>query len=331
MNGFEYFNSLRVSVDWFAFTSDLSHFTDVITLLGLHFGDFKECPRGARGYRRMIKHEAVECSILYDGNDDMGIHVEITGSAFGYVFASFMEKHKEKCVFGDVYDTPWEFTHLIYFLDTIASKSQNISRLDIAIDDFTGDYFSIDDIMELVNSSSCVSKFKTFKCELSKKICDLSYTGKTVYFGSRTSDIFLRVYDKALEQSLPDMDWVRWEFELKNDMAVNSITQIREMGSLSLFAMSLLNTYVRFIVHDNDRRTRCSSLPKWLSFVDGVGKVSLFVKAEFKTINDKREWFDRQVGPTFAKILDADGGSMEFITNNLKQWAWRGGIDVGEI
>ena len=55
-----------------------------------------------------------------------------------------------------------------------------------------------------------------------------------------------------------------------------------------------------------------------------------FVKSEFKTIDDKKEWFDRQVGPTFAKILDYDGGSLEFITNNLEQWSWRGGIDIRE-
>ena len=175
MDIFEYYNGMRISIDWLAFTSDLSHFTDVISLLGLHYGDFKVFPRGARGYRKMIKHELCECSVLYDGNDDMGVHVEITGSAFGFVFNSFMEKHKSKCIFGDVYDTPWDFTHLIYFLDTVASKSQNISRLDIAIDDFTSDYFSLDDLENLVESGMCVSKFKTFKVEKSKNFRFIFY------------------------------------------------------------------------------------------------------------------------------------------------------------
>jgi hypothetical protein len=43
--------------------------------------------------------------------------------------------------------------------------------------------------------------------------------GWTLYVGSRSSDKFLRVYDKSKEQKLSDVDWVRIELECKGMVA----------------------------------------------------------------------------------------------------------------
>ena len=38
-----------------------------------------------------------------------------------------------------------------------------------------------------------------------------------------------------------------------------------------------------------------------------------------KTLDEKREWVKRQVMPTLTAIILADGGSLEFVENNMEQ------------
>jgi DNA relaxase NicK len=69
------------------------------------------------------------------------------------------------------------------------------------------------------------------KCSTSKADLIVGTTGgTTLYIGSRQSDKFLRIYDKAAEQQIPG-DWVRVELEIKGDTA-------RELGKIILLNSS---------------------------------------------------------------------------------------------
>ena len=49
-------NGLVVSFDWLSFTiTTTSRYQDVIKLLGYFQDDFMLCPKGARGYRSMLR------------------------------------------------------------------------------------------------------------------------------------------------------------------------------------------------------------------------------------------------------------------------------------
>lgn len=52
----------------------------------------------------------------------------------------------------------------------------------------------------------------------------------TVYFGSRTSETMIRVYEKGKEQQT-DLDWVRFEIELKGDKAKVVMADIDRLGA----------------------------------------------------------------------------------------------------
>jgi hypothetical protein len=54
--------------------------------------------------------------------------------------------------------------------------------------------------------------------------------GSTLYLGSRTSEKFLRIYDKAKEQGLADVNWVRVELELKGETATKIASRIVHMS-----------------------------------------------------------------------------------------------------
>lgn len=48
----------------------------------------------------------------------------------------------------------------------------------------------------------------------------------TVYYGSKSSEVYMRCYDKAKEREREDVDyWVRWEIVLKNDKAMSFVFQ----------------------------------------------------------------------------------------------------------
>lgn len=57
--------------------------------------------------------------------------------------------------------------------------------------------------------------------------------GQTLYVGSRQSDKFLRIYDKAAEMSIPG-DWVRVELEVKGDTARALGTQLVNASELTM-------------------------------------------------------------------------------------------------
>lgn len=314
-------NEMFVKIDWLEFTID-STYHKALKLLGFELSEFKIQPRGARGYRSMIKHKKIDLTIMYDGADNMGTHITIPSSAFDSVFYRFMESRSSECPFGIVYDTPFDMSHLNYFLDTVLNVSQNVSRFDIAIDDLTGKYFTVDDVYNLVELGQCVSKFRTYRYINDKSISNGVSKGKTIYFGSRQSDIMLRVYDKSLEQKV-NYSWIRWEFELKNERAMQIMQAIINYD-LAIVVFGTLTNYLRFIDLNRSERSKCKDLEIWTKFIDSSKPIKLFVKREERTLEDVFNWFDVQVGPSFAKLLNDDGGA--FIFENIKKWNYKGGI-----
>lgn len=63
----------------------------------------------------------------------------------------------------------------------------------------------------------------------------------TVYFGSRTSETMVRVYDKGKEQRT-DLDWTRFELEIKGDKAKVVMADCARLG-VGLVGKQLLREY----------------------------------------------------------------------------------------
>lgn len=70
-----------------------------------------------------------------------------------------------------------------------------------------------------------------------------------IYFGSSKSDRLLRIYNKAMEQGLPDQYWMRMEFQLRNDCAVSFYLNwvlYKDAGIGYLYRGMMLD-YLRFV------------------------------------------------------------------------------------
>lgn len=319
-------NGLVTSIDWIAFTSVLvADVKEMIEFLGYGQDDFLLLPKGANGYAKLHRLKSFPVSIMSEGNEGMGIHVVITGSAIGDVLQHFEASIKETTPFGgDAVDlSDFSNTVMVEFLTQIRRIGW-LTRLDLAVDDFGGEYFSVEALRELLNCQQVVSRFRRYR-DVYESTLTGEATGHTLYLGSRQSEVMLRIYDKQLEQnqkSEKEEDkitepWVRWELELKNDRANIASDWLIQRKSLGEVVTEILNNYVRVIVVDDSNRSRCSSHPVWEKFINTIHRLSLYVEKAATTIEEKRQWVVRSVLPTLAGIIIADNGRFDIITKHF--------------
>jgi len=106
--------------------------------------------------------------------------------------------------------------------------------------------------------------------------------GHTIYVGSRTSERFIRLYDKGAEMGIPNADWKRLELETKGMMARAATDALQRGETLS----SVFNAFV----------TSSIDLPKskhWQRFLSDKDEAMDMVKMQKTT--DTERWIETQV------------------------------------
>ncbi|MGE0115840.1 MAG: replication initiation factor domain-containing protein [Steroidobacteraceae bacterium] len=90
----------------------------------------------------------------------------------------------------------------------------NITRVDLAHDDFAGEQINISRALEWFREGQFSTNGRPPAAQF---IDDLgSNKGKTLYIGQRTSGKLLRIYEKGKQLGDPESAWVRAEVELRN-------------------------------------------------------------------------------------------------------------------
>lgn len=75
-------NGLHLSIDWLSWTlTTTQSVDDAILMMGFDINDFKAQPQGLNGYSSQLRHVSYSISIQYNGNENMGVHVDVSGSA----------------------------------------------------------------------------------------------------------------------------------------------------------------------------------------------------------------------------------------------------------
>lgn len=212
-------NNNSIKIDWFEFTIRTNDLYEALDFLGLSPSDFS--PRSGRnGYTHGLTYNYnQDFIVLYSGNgqysDSMGVHFVFSGSAIPTFFELVCHCNDSAQMKLNFDDKMHRFA--VWFNDLYIQKLIKVSRVDIAFDDY--EFYAAQDVLSLWNCGKISSHFKSSEIRQKEdnKIC----TGFTAYFGSRKSNVFLRVYDKRLEQNCLDLDrWTRFEFQLKDDKAL---------------------------------------------------------------------------------------------------------------
>lgn len=275
----------RILIDWFSFSSRLDDLNSFLYLIGMQDCHFELLP-GVCGYSERY----------YFGG--ISIHVAGYGSTIfkgaatqRVVSGAWLEMSGEGCRTFETYGNgDWQM-----LLDYVVKNSDHITvnRLDLAYDDFLG-YLDIDRIAADTRAHNYVSKFRSYP-QIIESVGE-SESALTVTHGRMGSDVFIRIYDKRLEQNAQDFTdhWVRSEIMLRHDRAASAIDLltdqydykdgIRYMISpkkeIDEMYFLIMNNYLRFIVPSgtDSNRWRAPLADHWEKFCNSVTKfrISLF-------------------------------------------------------
>ena len=212
----------KIIIDWVSITSKQLSVDEMKDLLGLQTAPWIE-GNGYHGYHKRIWYDSI--SIHYDGGSNMGIWLEMSGQGCR-AFESYSDKR-------DIYNT--EMYAPLFKLVVDNPKEYNITRLDVAFDEFTG----ILDPARVVKDT----QERKFKSRAEYWSSTVSSDGMSVNVGSPRSKVVIRIYDKRAERlaKIEDRDqrerisediphWMRVELQLRDERALEFIKTMAGCG-----------------------------------------------------------------------------------------------------
>ncbi len=280
----------RMILDWLSFTLPADGGLGIVQDL---FGKLDPRPRGIRGYTHSATIAGKGVVGWSPERPEQGVHVQLPSSALSNL--------------QDVHSSFQDARGFLVFLVDVGAK---IKRLDLAFDDREGQ-LALEKISGCVTSECLVTRWR--KVDQLRAI--MGGEGETLYFGSRTSESFLRIYNKRAEcMDRGEEDpghWIRVELEFKDDKAQAVVERYRQEGVT--FVVGLLRGLIDFKRRAADpNKSRWPTAEWWAAFLDRADKASIALPREVPTVDRTKQWLDRQVAPALAFVTEADGGAVDF-------------------
>ena len=252
-----------ILVDWFAMSYRKEGTTvhDVIRSLQLKEGiEFREFP-GRYMYRNRLSFGNIHIYYNNINSDQDFPMLEMSGQGCRE-FETF-----SRITFNDLFELAKD------------TKNYHMTRLDIAYDDHSG----ILDIEQIRNDyyernwvSNSTKGRITIDVSREKDKNGNYINGVSVMTGTKSSDMYMRIYDKAIERGIKDgRHWVRCELVLKQDRAVQFIKNEEEIGKKF---RGVIHNYFRFVTPsktDTNRR-RWKMRDYWKKFLEDAEKISVY-------------------------------------------------------
>lgn len=305
----------RVIIDFLTFSIRVDSKSPVDFKGNLNFDyvcDFLRIPTSEFSNMGRIKYykERYECnnisvSVPFDGRENsQGYNISMSGNG-----CRFYETYIKQDEMIDVYDI-WR--NLFSRLRALTNEglSINVSRIDIAVDDFSG-ALDINRIINCIDRDEVATRFQ-------KKVpfrgnCDMYIAqsavktsffrrirSSTVEFGSRQSRSFCRIYDKKAEQMQKNYNdktefarleaiphWVRLEVEFKDENAIKIVNAFIEQAFFPHFFAGYINSMLRFVDRDDSNISRCTTQKWWQEFIGTTHKTSMAC-GDYKPVTRKR-------------------------------------------
>lgn len=233
--------------DWLTFTSHSDSPESIMETLGLKDVPWQKMEKGRNGYRQRFFFENI--SILFDGADNMGVCVDMSGTGCR-AFETYSSINWE------------ELMQILYF----NSGDYNVTRLDMAFDDHTG-ILDIDVLQDDTDDHMYVSKSKKWEV-------DYGSEGITIYHGSPKSNMYIRIYDKAAERKLEDVHWIRVELQMRDEIATGFIDGLMKQP-VGIQFRGVLHNYLRY-VRDPGTDVNMSRWPMadyWEQLLEGMQRI----------------------------------------------------------
>lgn len=313
---------LSVIFDWVEFTVLEVSLKETLDILGLDFSDFTLLAKGRFGYRNQLKWNCGSIFIMFTAKTDeitemskidkkSGVHVMITGQGC-----------RQFSVNGDLL----KLVATLYLLPHV-----NFSRIDLAVDDYKSKIISYDRINKAALARNFTSRWSKWDEINSRQTSTGNFLGRTMYFGSQSSDLFCRIYDKTLERKanaegetdVPEA-WTRLEVVYRKERAKKLVEHLMHGLPVGDALKGTLKQYLRFLTPSTDsNKSRWPTAPWWENFLQKVESLQLTIKKESRSIEDMAAWVDKQIGPSLAAILKAHEGDLNWLRQVIAKGAHR--------
>lgn len=289
--------------DWFSVTSKIDDVSTILDLLQLYDLPFEDC-KGFHGFRYRKYFSGI--SIHYDRDDGL-VWLEMSGKG---------------CRAYETYSKNPDWNKLFeHFLSDF--ESYHITRLDVAYDDFNK-ILRQDKMFKAMQKQNLVTSFRDYGVEH----MSITKSDFTLYFGSRSSDCYFRVYNKAAEQDKEEeiSHWVRFEIQLRNDRATQFLlSYMMSDYNLGETFSGVVSNYVRFVDSSSDsNKSRWKTSKWWSKFIGDAERISIYSKKlEEYTEAKLQDYVFGQAGQAINCAIDIYGteGFLQYLDNYLKNKA----------
>ena len=272
----------RILIDWFSFSSRIDTVDSMVNLLGMDKCAWEPRLTG-NGIRAGYSSGVYSNGITIWVSDANSVRFANSSKA-QKVSGVWLEMSGEGCrAFEQYGNGDWQL--LIDYCNRNADDI-TVNRVDLAYDDFLG-FLNLSAIAKDTRNRNFVTKFRS-KPQIHESI-GLVDTAITVDFGCMGSDVFIRIYDKRLEQrNAPDLfkHWVRNEIMLRHERAAAVVSLLGDQydykdGVRCVIApptpidelyFGVMNNYLRFIIpSDTDtNRWRAPVADHWENFCKSI-------------------------------------------------------------
>lgn len=287
----------KASIDHFAFTVKGCTVQDVQKVLG---GEWQQ-GKGWRGYRDSWCRREGEAVTLMGANMKGypgEVHVQLSGAAIRSM----------------------EMGALYSLHHWVKSKQGHMTRLDVALDDFSG-LLDIDRINQAMKDGQIVSRSREYQCIESGDL-KTGKGGKSIYIGSAQSETRYAIYDKAAEQTKKgkpfEGSWTRLETRYQDDRADQVMSALcestKEHLHIAITAFLVAALDFRDITPEMKswEKSRAPQLGWWKEFTDSIKGVRLTVEKASHSIEKAAEWVSGSLAPMLAVI----------VANKALGWIW---------
>lgn len=272
-------NTDKIIIDWLSITSKRLSVKEMKEILGLENAPWEQ-GRGYHGYQTRYWYDSI--SIHCDGSGDMGIWLEMSGQGCR-AFESYSNKKA-------IYDT--KMYEPLFKLVVDNPKEFNITRLDIAFDEFSGILDGKRVFDDTVNQK--------YKSKAEYWSATTSSDGLSLNIGSPRSKVLIRIYDKKAERlaKITDRDqrerieediphWMRVELQLRDDRALEFIKTMAGCGKCSIAPMPIGAVYTgvlaNYLVYGysvpakgNSGKFVWHTFPYWENVLAGAEAISIY-------------------------------------------------------
>ncbi|EBD5994282.1 hypothetical protein CU954_25715 [Salmonella enterica] len=277
-------------------------------IFGLHVGPVRS--RGMHGYTHSCRLFSAdgqhECGwLLFGGSAQKNTaHVEISGTGCRHLFMN---------------TTPYLLWNTLRGLGVT-----RLSRIDLCYDDFTGN-FNTDYAITAYRDRAFLSGKggRVQVLDVKRPVVGYVLQGDTIYVGKRKSQIYWRIYDKALEQQLDGVTWYRSEVELKR-VTVDVLSDVDAFyAGLCDYSASLISKHIEHVKQlPRDEKQKMKNM---LPCLELLGRAKRVRRQFGKIAGEILDVFDGDVNAAFG-LLACDEAVNKFNLGEYAASLKRGGV-----